>query len=497
MNVLIFRGTNDIDGIDYAIDFIQKGDTVFVIQCDGSIGVCPWNSNMNSLCCKYCHAVSVKSFKKLCPKGYEYVSMGSLITEEDRKKSRDFTMDFNSIAEMKSILYNNVEVGFGAFSSYATASRNVMPNITQEFKNYIFYMIRMEICVYEAVNRYVNNNKIELIIFHNGRFAMYRPFLGVAKNNHISYIATEHYTRNGVKYKNDFINDVPHSVKGNIDKAVALWNSIDEETRLEKGRGFYEKRRHGIAAGDKVYIKKQVADKLPDDWNDELENIAIFNSSEDEFCAISKEMDDMQLFPNQYVALHSIFEHYKDDKKKHFYLRIHPNLIDVPYISHMALYDLEYDNVTILPPDSPISSYALMDKADKIIVFNSTMGLESAYWGKPVIALTKFYASELNLAYYSETTDGLWVLINDEQLEPLKNSNAEMMGNYFLRATHPYKHIDIKMTINHRGEKYPLESVTQCLGSYKLFYIVFRFFNKLHGFSNFSKFKKLPETIGQ
>jgi len=43
------------------------------------------------------------------------------------------------------------------------------------------------------------------------------------------------------------------------------------------------------------------------------------------------------------------------------------------------------ENVIIIPPESNISSYTLIDKCQKVIVYTSTIGLEAAILGKPVI----------------------------------------------------------------------------------------------------------------
>ncbi|KTG30925.1 capsular polysaccharide export protein, LipB/KpsS family [Haloferax profundi] len=43
------------------------------------------------------------------------------------------------------------------------------------------------------------------------------------------------------------------------------------------------------------------------------------------------------------------------------------------------------DNVTLLPPDTDVDTYALINSLDAAVVYNSTVGLESAYRGVPVI----------------------------------------------------------------------------------------------------------------
>ena len=93
---------------------------------------------------------------------------------------------------------------------------------------------------------------------------------------------------------------------------------------------------------------------MPEGWKDDVENIVIFNSSEDEFAAVSKEFDDAAFFPSQIEGIKSIIEHYKHDKTKHFTLRVHPNLKKVSYKYHLDLYNLNYSNLTVVRSDSPI-----------------------------------------------------------------------------------------------------------------------------------------------
>ena len=201
-------------------------------------------------------------------------------------------------------------------------------------------------------------------------------------------------------------------------------SSQSEEEKVRIGKSFFEKRRNKIAAGDKVYTANQQKELLPEDLPSDKEIISIFNSSEDEFCAVSTEYDGYMLFENQYVALKTIFDHYKDDSSKHFYLRIHPRLQAYPYKSHTMLYELKYENVTIISPTSSVDSYALMDVSNKIVVFNSTMGVESSYWGKPVIELNKYMWSLMDVVYTPETVEELWQLIDTPNLKCKYNDNC-------------------------------------------------------------------------
>ncbi|MCB5658873.1 hypothetical protein LIQ27_22535, partial [Bacteroides fragilis] len=88
-----------------------------------------------------------------------------------------------------------------------------------------------------------------------------------------------------------FENALPHNLIINTNYAFECWNNSKDCDRIkkEKAKSFFEKRRNGIIAGDKVYIENQIKGKLPIDWDDTKRNIAIFNSSEDEFIAVDRD----------------------------------------------------------------------------------------------------------------------------------------------------------------------------------------------------------------
>ena len=270
--------------------------------------------------------------------------------------------------------------------------------------------------------------------------------MAVAKGNNIEYIVTEKFNMpDGEIRINNFHNNIPHSYDAIYMKTLEAWDNAGENA-VEIGKAFFENRRNAKYAGDKIYTKDQVAGMLPEGFDIGKRNISIFNSSEDEFFAISKEWDQSVIFPSQYEGLKTIFEHYKDDETIHFYLRIHPNLKNVPWKSHTLLYGLKYKNVTIIAPNSPISSYTLMDNSEKVIIFNSTIGLESTFWGKPVIALNKCTYSYLKLTYTPTTEEEVYQLIDDKKLPAINNpENCYKAACYFLGfASRPYKHYSVR-----------------------------------------------------
>lgn len=447
--VLIYLGHHEINGIDEAISYMKKGDRVILLSCDKSIGICHYNPYGNKNHCRFCQYSKVKHLKKYLPKKFDHYFVSDYMTDEINKETINIGFDYEDVKELKKVVFHDIEIGYGSFSTYVTLTRNINPEFNHDFKEYINYIMRKEILLTLVLESLVKKIKIGLVIFHNGRFAQYKPLLGVSKARGINYIATEVvFNSDGSRGKNYFYNDVPHSVEANTEKLYNDWELADRNNREKIGKSFYEKRRNGILAGDRaIYTNCQVLDVLPKNWDSSKENIAIYTSSEDEYFSISKEFDTKMLFPSQFEGLKTIFEKYKNDSQKHFYLRIHPNLKNMPLKFYSALYELDYENVSIISPSSSISSYTLLDNSDKIIVFGSTIGIESVFWGKPVIGLNYCEYVLLNVVYTPETANELWSLIEEKNLRSKYNDNVIKFGYYMMKDNYPKtEFIDSKVT---------------------------------------------------
>ena len=496
--ILIFSASNDVSALECAIKEVNSGNDVHIIHCDKHMRVCMHNIHGSSTFCKICHYSMMTAWKESgIYNKITIKSFGELVTAEDKSNADNFDVSFNSVLELKALKYRGAEVGFGAFSSYVSMTRNVMPDITEDFKKFITFLIRREIEMYDVAERYAKQIKVDKIIFHNGRFSNYKPFLALAQNLQVDYLVTEHDYCDGKVMTHFVENNTVHEIEPCIKLMNENWEiGKTREDTEELGKMFYERRRKGKAAGDVVYTKLQKNGLLPADWDETKENIAIFNSSEDEFCAVSSQFDSYTLFPTQYDALKAIFEHYKDDMSKHFYVRIHPNLKDVPFKSHLGLYELKYPNVTFIRPESPISSYDLMDSASKVLIFNSTMGVEATYWGKPVIALTYFYYSAFDAVHTPKNVDELWTMIDKKNLECKFNHDVIKYGYWLYRLNYPefkyakYKIMDFKFL----GRKIQGVNVMKFFGSYRVVPVLEMVIRKYPWALPGNVFSKLPCT---
>lgn len=500
-NVLFYstswKGAQECLQIEEAVNQYKAGNNVFWIYCDRSLKVCYDNPRCNKGMCLYCERYQKKIRKQFLPVGIKQIPISSLIDSKIIEKAK-IEFEFSTASEIEEIEFEGVEIGMGCLSSYITKTRNMDPLISLESKPYFDKILQSEVLLTLAIEKFLKKENIDLIVFHNGRFAQYKPLLNIAQKRGIDYICTEcMQDADGGILKNFFYNSIPHDFEAVKKKFFEEWNHADAKERVEIGKLFYERKRSNITTGDKVYTAGQKQGLLPADWNDEKENIVICNSSEDEYCAIGKDYDAMKFFESQLTGIKRIAEHYKNDTTKHFYLRIHPNLKDIKYKYHTDLLKLNFPNLTIIPGDSAISTYSLIDNAGKVIAFGSTAGIEAVYRHKPLISLGPAEYNVLDVAYLPKTEDELWRFIDTPDLPDLYNENVLKFGFYYMagyesKILEKCKNIDGSPIKYHfKKRHYFLLGYQKLLGSNLLYLIYDGIMRKLNAL--FFKETPIPE----
>lgn len=457
--------------IDEAIEQYNKGNDVTFLHCDDTIGGCNDNRCFSSIKCSICKSFQSRNRKKYLPSGIKQVSIKDYVTK-DIKKQANKKFKYNDVETLRNVKFHGVDIGLGAISSYITYTRNLNPKIDNRTRSYFDQLLYTEALMTLVIEKLHEENCFDEIILHNGRFAIFKPFLNFAQNHNIDYICTESVIdKNGNISKNYFFNEIPHNINPYIKKFQQAWDEAKENNIdcLTIGKSFFERRRNAQGTGDKIYTASQDSNSFVQYWDDTKENIVIYNSSEDEFCAVSGDFEKGKVFSTQIEGIKAIVEHYKEDKSKHFYLRVHPNLMHIKYAYHQDLYKLNFPNLTVIPADSPISSYTLLDKADKIITFGSTMGIEATYAKKPSICIGPALYGSLDITYNPKTQNEIWTLIDTPNLQN-KYSDKVLIYGYFFMAIYDSIIKDYLRNIDSRLLKYKIFGKNRIVYAYnKLF----------------------------
>lgn len=420
------------------------GHEVVFISCSSIIGNCFLNSQEKKSICYSCQCKNNHNLK-LLPKSIRMYDISKYITSDLLDNCKNVRYSYNNVNSIKAIKYKDLYLGYGALSNYITITRNCNPLVDNDFVKYFDKILHKGILLYEALVKAVKEECPDRIYIFNGRLLETRILYDYAKAHNIEVYCMEgSAVINGIQRKTVFENSIPHDIYNITERIDKYWRNpaISEEEKKKIGVSFYENRRASRPAGDKVYTKNQESGLLPSNWDVKYENVVIFNSSEDEFASTSHEYDNMNLFDSQLQGIKVILEEYRNDQSKHFYIRIHPNLSSIKYKYYTDIYKLKYENLTVIGPEEKVSTYALIDAANKIVVFGSTVGIEASYSNKPVILLAGAAYSFLNVTYNPKSLEELKALLDTENLSPKRNiDNIVKYGYYVINELDnmPYK----------------------------------------------------------
>lgn len=412
--------------IDDILSSKKSGDEIYWAYCHCALSSCFMNLNGYNCICNFCHVM----YSNYARKYSKNIHLIPIDKNDFEHKHHSWSLD--SVPQIKSIVYRDVYVGISVLSLFFSYTRDLDVKKRDEFVKYVYPLID-EICdfvdfTYELISRVQPDE----IISYNGRYFENRLFYDIANALNIRYTALEVVGGHTEPYKKvSFKGGLPHSVKLNTNKIETLWQNspLSDDKKAEIASSFYTRRRGGELVADvAVYITAQKEGALPPGFDPKQRNIAIFNSSQDEMAALGGEWETGYAFSTQYDAIEYMLQNTSDI---HYYLRIHPNLKGIDHQDHMKLYELsKYKNITIIPPESEVSTYALMEACEKVVTFGSTMGVEATFWGKPSLLMGRALYENLDVCYNVYEKEHLLPLLNNRNLPP-KNKIGALKYAYF------------------------------------------------------------------
>lgn len=405
----------------------RKGADIIMAYCNRALPSCITNVHGNKGVCAVCRHMHRQIIKN-------YLSGIRIIEVSDKLFSKsEVDFSYTDILDLKKIVYRDVNIGLSLHSFFVTITRKPSGKVSSVERLY-FDQILSSICRFvDYAYKLIDEIKPDVITIYNGRMFENRLFYEIAINRGIEFESEEVCWRiNEPSIRVEYHGGLPLDIKQLTQMSIDLWNNSkrSEKEKIEVGSSFFLNRRNGKPTNDFIYIDKQINNLLPNEFNEKERNFVIFNSSEDEIVSLGGDWDEDNLFGSQMEAIGFVLDHLPENS--HLYLRIHPNLKGLKAEYHTDLYKLKDKRLTIIPPESPISSYALMDIAEKVIVMGSTMGVESCFWGKPVISLHKSEYYYLDVTYNPQSKDELIRLLDDNLIS--KNKKGALLYGYFYMA---------------------------------------------------------------
>jgi hypothetical protein len=246
---------------------------------------------------------------------------------------------------------------------------------------------------------------------------------------------------------------MPHNIEYALHEADGIWSAANPD-KEQVGATFFTDRRNRVIQSWVSFTASQQKGLLPPNFMEKKKNIVIFNSTMEEY----EGMEDWKnpIYKDDNDGIRRILESFKEQIDYMFYLRVHPNM---KFLNNTQMREIEqiaaqYKNLCVIRPEEKYDSYSLMDYADKVVTFGSTVGVEATFWNKISILLGKSLYMNMDACYEPLSHEEAVALIKNDKLIPKNRINAlkygywELMrGEYFQQ----FKQMDL-FTMSCKGE---------------------------------------------
>jgi hypothetical protein len=433
MRVLVFTAhTNWKPHYETDLEIIQRhlddGDEVVHLHCDADLPACDANPNHDMAKCRNCIELRKAGISLLSPRvpSISFLNLSQLNERELASVQKNFA----TIAELKSFYIEEFDIGMAVASSIISLTRDPEVDLSV-LDDMVSRFLVAALSVYRSLQNYLKENPVDCVYVFNGRFAPVRAVLRACQSRGVTCYV--HERGHDIHHYSLETNTTAHDLAYMQQQILGQWErAAGDSRRKEIAEKYYLDRSKGVVQSWYSFLGRQKEGLLPASWNPARKNIVIFNSSEDEYAATDAQWNN-PLYANQLEGLQRIVQSLEADHDGiHLYLRIHPNLIGVNNKHTMALYDLGRDFFEIIPPDNPVSTYALIKHADKVLTFGSTVGIEAVFWGTPSIHAGRSYYHHLGGTYNAGSHEEVITLLKANL--PPKDRTAALVYGYYLNT---------------------------------------------------------------
>jgi len=401
---------------------------IHYLTCSNTFDVCYFNIHKKPDVCYRCKT-GVENTLELVSGNFNHLKISDIISAENKQKAASFfsdkpIIDFNHTFE-------DFEVGAATLSTYISRSRD--RDLHDVDQAYVKELAINALSLYLSLQGFLEREKIDLVYNFNGRQDYVRAVMRASLSKDIDCYNVERARFGGnIEF---YKNVLPHNIRYKANLVEQCWreSELSETEKDEIGANFFDRQKLGESIIFPSYTQGMAKEEVPDYLSNGNKNIVLFNSSDDEFAAMGEEYKN-PFFKNQNEGLEFLSELFRERLKNYnLIIRMHPNLAGVEhkYVEEIIELHQQYPNIFVVIPESKIDSYALMERAYKVISFGSTTGLEANFFRKPVILLGKGIYFYSEVAYIPENKGEIEGLLKAD-LQPKPILNSLKFGYYFL-----------------------------------------------------------------
>lgn len=372
-----------------------RNSTVDVLLCDSALSGCQM-SKIESISpeimakegpisrCDSCINYGKNIFEGAVDNNLYY---SEFITSDEYKLAQELSKKI-PYEDIKSYKYDDLSIGehayAGALRYYARGDLNKEIYGEHILRRYLESALLTAFCL----NRILEKNTYDVVCFHHGIYVPQGIITQVCQKKNIRSV-----TWNPAYKSNTFIfshyDSYHHTM---ISEDIDRWKNIKFDSSKEKNiKEYLKSRRQGT--NDWIWFHdtpEENAEKIKDELGCSFNKPAIG--------LFTNVMWDAQLhyesnaFDNMLDWVFSSIDYFSKRPDLELFIRIHPAELRGAIPSRQPLlseienkYQTLPNNVFIIPPESQISTYALMDMCNAVAIYNTKTGIEVASEGIPTI----------------------------------------------------------------------------------------------------------------
>jgi hypothetical protein len=248
--------------------------------------------------------------------------------------------------------------------------------------------------VYDQTLKLIDDRSVTAIVVYNGRFLHDGAAAAAAESRGLPVL---NYDVGGSQSDFDLTINATHDWDALQERMLNMYNQWPESERDEIGSSWFLERVNHQDPANALFVEAQRKGALVE-LPDAERLVVFFSSSGDEIAELQLNWADF--FGGQPQALQLLADECRKKPGYALVVRSHPHkrmkpaqdVVDWLKAVDDAAPDLHLD------PYSEVDSYELMRKADVVVTYGSTTGVEAAFAGRPVIVMGPGAYSQLGCA---------------------------------------------------------------------------------------------------
>jgi hypothetical protein len=372
--------------LEIAERHLAEGDEVTLLTCHGQLPTCEPNREHTLGLCAACRARSRAGIDWLGRERVRAEEFYRLTRKQEATVAALDQVELATLEELRAFQLDGSDVGLAALSSSVDELREPRPDMRKD-RATVIRNLKTAAIAHFSLSNHLDEKRPDRLVLFNGRMSALRPAMRAAQKRGIEVIVHE---RGG--YLNQFSateGTSPHD----LDVLQREYRDIFEaaeaplEAKWAEGVEWFEERMRRQMQNFGTYVGNQSVGALPAQLQEYRLKIAIFLSTEAEFVAV--EGWGNRHYEDQNDGLRQIFRDCADIPDLGFFVRVHPAMIGCENSQTAGIREAVqgFDNVVLLPAESPIDTYALLRSVDLVLTFGSTVTVEAMYLERPCILL--------------------------------------------------------------------------------------------------------------